>query len=288
MITKNKQFRVKIKLSIHSDKVAFTSIKLCFVVILFVFCIPFVRSQAKLTDSLIQEKVKLEKLSEFTPTDTTYIKVLYELGRSYIYQIPDSTRSISEKALELSELTNFEKGLSGGELGLGLYYNIIGEFDTAFVHLENAEVKSRKTGASRLLLKTINAKAMGQFMKGNFPAAYLECKKGEKEATNIGNVEMQVFFIMNLATCFAILRDYKQALPYFQQALGLVKQTDDQLQKAQIESNLGYMYLHTNELEKAKEHCYRAIKVLNKEKFQAWESFAWATLGEVATKEKKI
>ncbi len=220
-------------------------------------------------------------------TDTSYIKVLYELGGNYIYHIPDSTKTISEKVLRLSELAGFEKGKAGGKIGLGLYYNMIGDFDEAFKHLDVAEIKSKKSNAEKLLLKTINAKALGHFMKGNYPAAYLECKKGENLAVKAGDLEMQVSFTMNLATSFAILRDYDQALPYYQKALQIVEKSNDLLQKAQIESNLGYMYLHTNDFNKAKKFCQKAIHVFEKEQFQAWESFAWATLGEVAIREKE-
>ena len=244
-------------------------------------------SQKKLTDSLESKKALYETQLGFFPTDTSYIKVLYELSRSYIYQIPDSTKSISDRVLELSKKAGFEKGLAGGHLGLGVYYNLTGDFEEAQQHLNVAEKKATTIEDDRLLLKTINAKALGQFMEGNYPEAYAECKKGENQAIRAGDLEMQVFFTMNLATCFAILRDYKQALPYFRQALKIVKKTNNKLQKAQIESNLGFMYLHTNDLQEAKKYSLKAIKTLDKEQFQAWESFAWATLGEVATKEKK-
>ncbi|MEM1258322.1 MAG: tetratricopeptide repeat-containing sensor histidine kinase [Bacteroidota bacterium] len=244
-------------------------------------------AQKKLTDSLIHKSANYEERPGFVATDTNYIKILYALGWSYIYQRPDSTKRISERVLQLSEIARFEKGRAGGKLGLGLYYNMTGDFDEALKHLDVAEIKSNKTNAEKLLLKTINAKAMAQFMKGNYPAAYLECKKGENLAIKVGNLRMQVLFIMNLATCFAILRDYDQALPYYEQALQIVEKSNDHLQKAQIESNLGYMYLHKDNFKKAKEYCLKAIRVFHEEQFQAWESFAWATLGEVAIREKE-
>jgi signal transduction histidine kinase len=244
-------------------------------------------SQKKLTDSLLRKKANYENLPGFAATDTNYIKTLYQLSRSYIYQIPDSTKSISERVIELSKKAGFEKGVAGGKLGVGTYAIFKGDFEKGFEFLEEGIIKAKKTNADTLLLKGINMKAMGQFMKGNYPEAYLECKEGEAQAEEVGNLEMQVFFSMNLATCFAILRDYEQALPYYQKALQSVEKTNDKGQKAQIESNLGYLYLHTENYEKAKAFCNRAIPVLNEEKQQAWESFAWATLGEVAIKEKK-
>jgi len=244
-------------------------------------------SQKKLTDSLLQKKFDYENHPGFIATDTNYIKVLYRLARSYLYQIPDSTKSISEKVLRLSEKSSFEKGAAGGQLGLGAYYIFAGNFEKGFTFLEEATNKAEKTNSDTLLLKSINAKAMGQFMKGDYPKAYLECKRGQVHAERTGNLEMQVFFAMNLATCFAILKDYDQALPYYQKALEVVKKTKNEGQRAQIESNLGYLYLHTDDYENGKAYCKKAIPILHAEKQQAWESFAWATLGEIAIREKK-
>ena len=228
-----------------------------------------------------------EKLPGFSKKDTNYIKVLYELSRSYIYQIPDSTRSISEQVLKLSEQANFKSGIARGKIGLGLYHIIKGEFEQGFTYADEAIEKAKTSNADTLLLQCFNTKAMGQFMRGNYPQAYLECKTGERLAKKVGNREMQVFFTMNLATCFAILKDHEQALPYYQKALQIVNESNDEDQRAQIESNMGYMYLHSGDYQKAREYSQRAIKILNREKYQAWESFAWATLGEVAIREKK-
>ena len=235
---------------------------------------------------MIQKKVSYEDSPGFVATDTNYIKVLHELARSYIYQIPDSTKNISERVIQLSEKGKFEKGIAAGALGLGLYYNITGEFDVASEHLKKAENTSRNINAKKLLLQCINTKAMGQFMKGDYPQAYLECKKGEELSAKIGDLELQVFFSMNLATCFAILRDYEQALPYYNKALNIASTSKNLGQIAQIQSNMGYLYLHTEDYENAKYYSKKAIPILSLEKQQAWESFAWATLGEVAIREK--
>ena len=244
-------------------------------------------SQKKLTDSLLQKKISYENLPGFIEQDTNYIKLLYELSRSYIYQIPDSTKNISEKVLQLSEQRNFKKGIAGGKIGLGLYYIINGEFERGFVYANEATEIAQTARADTLLLKCYNIKAMGQFMKGDYPKAYMECKAGERLAKQVGNLEMQAFFAMNLATCFAILRDHKRALPYYEDALRIVNASNDEAQRAQIESNMGYMYLHTGEYQKAKDYSVRAISILSREKYQAWESFAWAVLGEVAIREEK-
>ena len=278
---------MKINLYNHITNIGSPSAKCCLALGLILLIPLHSFTQKKLTDSLLQKKFSYENSPGFVAADTNYIKVLYELARSYIYQIPDSTKSISERVLHMSEQAGFEKGMAGGKLGLGLYYNVNGEFQEASKHLKEAEKRAKNVHAKKLLLKCINTKAMGQFMQGNYPQAYLECKAGESLAKKIDNKEMQVFFAMNLATCFAILKDYGQALPYYQKALQIVNQSNDLAQRAQIESNLGYMYLYTGDYEKAKENCKKAIEVLNQEKHQAWESFAWATLGEVAIREKK-
>lgn len=251
------------------------------------FCVEHSYSQKKLTDSLIQKKTALENRVGFKATDTSYIKVLYELGRSYIYQVPDSTKSISDKVINLSEQAGFAKGIAAGKSGVGLYHILKGKYELGFSYADESIQLAEKVGADSILLKSINVRAMGSFMKGDYPEAYRQCIKGLDYAKRFKTLDMQVFFTMNLATSFAILKEYEQALPYYEDALKLVEKTNEQVHRAQIHSNLGYMYLHTGDFKKARDYCNKAISVLSKNEFQAWESFAWATLGEVAIQEKE-
>jgi len=244
-------------------------------------------SQKKLTDSLLQKKISYENLPGFIEQDTNYIKLLYALSLSYIYQIPDSTRNISEKVLQLSEQRNFKKGIAGGKMGLGLYYIINGEFIKGHVQANEAIDIAKNIKADTILLKSYNVKAMGQFMKGDYPNAYLECKAGERLAKQVGNIEMQVLFAMNLASCFGFLRDYKEAMNYYEKALSFLENSNKELQKSQIQSNIGSLYAELGEYEPAKEYSIKSIKIFKEKGLQAWEAFAWTTLGEVAIAEKQ-
>ncbi|UOY06247.1 tetratricopeptide repeat-containing sensor histidine kinase [Muricauda sp. SCSIO 64092] len=246
-----------------------------------------IHAQKKLTDSLIREKDRLEKRYGFQPTDTNYIKVLYKLGTSYIYQIPDSTKSISERVIHLSKESGFTKGLAGGKLGLGIYCLLRGHHTAGFKNIDASLELAKKVNADTIFLKGLNAKALGHFMKGDYPEAYLLCKEGERYAEEKGDTEMQGFFLMNLATAFSLLKGYEQALPYYNKALQLVEASGDDVQRAQIQANLGYLYLHTEDYEKAKAYCKKSLDVLGKKKYQAFEAFGWITMGEVAIREKK-
>ncbi|MGD1947711.1 MAG: ATP-binding protein [Croceivirga sp.] len=242
-------------------------------------------SQRKLTDSLLFEKQKFEKLSDAFSKDTNYIKLLYKLGRSYIYQIPDSTKIISDRIIQLSEPLQFTPGIVGAKINLATINFLNGDFSKGNENIKNAVELSQKLELDSLHLDALNTKALGEFMLGDYPNAYKTCTRGERLANHLGIQEVQLNFLINLATCFTTLNDYEQAIPYLKKAKIIALSLENELIGAKINSNLGYAYLHLGEYEKAKRICKNAIAIFSKKEFQAWHAFTCNTLGNVALKE---
>ncbi|NQZ43330.1 MAG: hypothetical protein HRT65_03410 [Flavobacteriaceae bacterium] len=243
-------------------------------------------AQKKLTDSLGSIKADFESRPDFNPSDTTYIKNLYELARAYIYQNKDSVLHMANRALELSDAISYDKGKAGAQLALASYHLFNGNFDTGFEFADKAYQLSTTAGADSIHLTVINLMGLGYYAKKDFPKTYLLYQEGFQKAEAQSNQQMQLAFNMNLATTFSIIKDYEQALTYYDKCLDILKSSDDRLQKAQVESNLGYLYWKKNEFEKGKKHTYAAIPVFQENRFGAWESFACITLGGIAIQEK--
>lgn len=252
------------------------------------FCISISAfGQKNLIDSLHQKIVTIELQDNFNPQNTNYIDLLFKISRSYIYHNHDSLRFYGNRVIELSKEINYQKGLAGGNLSVGEYHILNAEFEKGFELVSKAENLARGVGADTIKLRSLNSNAMGRFMMGDFPKAYLLCKKGEEEADSSKNQQMQALFAMNLATCFSILKDHEQAQPYYQKALAVLESYKDEELKAEVLSNLGYLNLQTGNLKNAKAYSKEAIKTFQKTNFYSWEAFAWTTLGEVHIKEKK-
>ncbi|MET1259153.1 ATP-binding protein [Flagellimonas sp. DF-77] len=246
------------------------------------------RAQEKLTDSLGNIKADFESRPDFNPSDTTYIKNLYELARAYIYQNKDSVLHMANRALELSDAIGYDKGKAGAQLALASYHLFNGNFDTGFEFADKAYQLSATAGADSIHLTVINLMGLGYYAKKDFPKTYLLYQEGFQKAEAQSNQQMQLAFNMNLATTFSIIKDYEQALTYYDKCLDILKSSDDRLQKAQVESNLGYLYWKKNEFEKGKKYTYAAIPVFQENRFGAWESFACITLGGIAIQEKNF
>ena len=262
---------------------------LTMIIVFGIICIPISAfGQKNLIDSLHQKIVTLEMQENFSPKNTDYIDLLFKISRSYIYHNHDSLRYYGKKAIELSEEINYQKGIAGGNLSVGEYHILNAEFEKGFELVTKAENLASAVGADTIQLRSLNSNAMGHFMKGDFPNAYLLCKKGEEEAERTRNQQMQALFAMNLATCFSILKDYEQAQPYYQKALTVLENYEDEELKAEVLSNLGYLNLQTGNLENAKVYSKEAIKTFQAINFYSWEAFGWTTLGEVYIKEKKF
>lgn len=255
---------------------------------IFLFQSQLAVGQDKLIDSLTRKVRTFEKRKDYSEQDTTYIELLCELARSYVYKNRDSTRVIAKKALILSKNTSFKKGLAGANLALGNAEIFDGNYTEGIKYSDKAIRLSESIKADSIYMHGLNVKAMGFFLKKDFPSTYTIYKTAIAKAKEIGFTEMELRMTMNMATTFSLIKDYEQALKFYTISLDITNSYDDPLILAQIESNLGYLYWKTNKFEKGKYYTKKAIKAFQEARFPAWESFGYITLGGIALKEEMI
>ena len=243
--------------------------------------------QKKLVDSLEQKRSSYKSELNFVETDTSYIKNLYELSKAYIYQNLDSVENIAKTALELSKKTNFKKGIAGSKLALSLHCIFSGNTDTGIKFAEEVELLAKAINADSLYLKAILAKSQGYYYKKEYANAYKEIRKGIHNADSVGNNYYLLYFNTNLATSFSILKDYEQALKYYNICLEILNKSKNKLQKAQVQSNLGYLFWKTKDYKNSLYHTESAISVFQEYEFASWEAFSKITLGGVAIEKKE-
>ncbi len=258
------------------------------VVFTFFLVVQSVTAQVRFRDSLESKRKNLESLKDFNETDTTYIKTIYQLANSYAYHNRDSMLQLASKSLEISKKEGYSKGIAGSNLALATAHMLSGKFSKAFEHAQLTERLSKEIKADTIYLRTLNVLGMGHFMKGEYPKGYLVCQKGKMESERTNNKEMQVVFNMNIATSFAILRDAERALPYYQNCLKLLKTMNDEVQLAEVLSNLGYSFIQKGEYVKARKYSHDALHIFETHRIGAWTAFVYINLGEIALKQKEF
>ncbi|MDT0607348.1 tetratricopeptide repeat-containing sensor histidine kinase [Croceitalea rosinachiae] len=262
-------------------------LKIALSVFIFFCAFKFSFSQQLLIDSLLQRKHHLESNENFVKTDTNYIKTLYVLAKKYAQLNKDSTNSIATEALRLSKAIKYEKGIAGSKLALGLSKIFEGKFQLGFKEIEEVKNTAEKINADTIYLNSLNAIGMGHFMNADYAKSYKYSQIGIKKSKELNNHEMSVRFNMNLATSFAILDDPQQALSYYKECLNLLKTKNDELGLAQVKSNMGYLFVKTKEVDKAKKHLEESIKFFKENINKPWQAFVQINLGELSILEKK-
>jgi len=261
--------------------------KLFLSIFIFFSFIQLTYSQQLRIDSLLEKRTFYEENLNNFEKDTNYIKNLYDLARTYVYLDHDSTTIIGQRALRLSENIKFNKGIAGSKLALGISHIFEGNFEKGFKDAEEAREIASTINADTIYLKSLNAIGMGHFMKTEYAEGYRYCQMGRQKALELNNHEMSVMFNMNLATSFAINDDPEQALPYYKECLRLLEIKKDLGGLAQVKSNMGYMFIKTNEIQKAKKYLKEAIVEFKKVQNTPWQAFAQINLGEVSIIEKE-
>lgn len=245
-------------------------------------------SQQKDLDSLTNKRRSLEKSIDFKETDKNYIRTLYLLATRYTYVSQDSVRTIASKALKLSKEINYQKGIAGSMVALGMADVFQGKIDEGFKKLDEGKNLADHIGADSIYLQSINAFSLGSLLQKDYPRVYENFQQGIIEARQRNSEYWEFTFVLNLATTFSVVKDYDQALTYYNEGLELLKDSNKESGKAEIKSNLGYLYWKTNELEKAKALTNEALPLFEEMGFGAWESFSLITLGGVALKENEL
>lgn len=244
--------------------------------------------QQNTIDSLTQKKVSIENAANFKETDTTYIKTLYLLARTYVYKNRDSVKDLASKSLRISQKINYSKGIAGSQMALGAADIFEGKFEKGYQKTKRAKDLAQQVGADTVYFHAVNLLGLGNYMQRDFPKTYEIYQQGIEIAKKKKYLDWELTYTMNLATTFSIIKDYDQALLYYERCLELAEENNEKLQKAEIESNLAYLYWKTKEYVKAKQYANKTIPVFQELGFGAWESFAIITLGGVALEEDDI
>ena len=237
--------------------------------------------QRNIVDSLSTKRSRIQSKLNYSETDTTYIKVLYELAKGYLYIDIDSSEALAHKALKLSKKVSYEKGLSGSYLVLGLVRNSYQEVDKSITFGQMADSIALKGNYNSLRAYILDLLGIVYFKKGDYAKSYAASRQGLLLAEKQGNHILQVNLNANIAIYFAILRDLKSSLAYFGNALSLLEKKGDPTLLARLKMNMAGVYTLKKEYEKSRKLLEEAIPTFQNHGFETWEALVYAELGNV-------
>ena len=151
--------------------------------------------------------------------DTSYIDALNSLAHQYITINVDSTFSLAQKALSLSEAIDYNHGIGNSLLYTGIYYSEKGKSESAF-EIYKCALKVARTGDNLNLLFRIKSNIGIEYkLRGEYDQAikvYLENLELAKAQGNQNNISQAN---TNIGVLFNIQGEYAVALLYYKEAL---------------------------------------------------------------------
>lgn len=228
-----------------------------------------------------------ERNPGFQETDTTYINLVEELGRTLRYYNNDSTLLLANKTLQLSKKADFKLGLSRGHLLLGDYYSDTGNPDESIKNYQIAQEIATEVGDDYLILRCFNNKSAEYEYQGDYAKAMEGYLSAIELAKETGQNLMLSILYENMANLYASQKDYKHSLELFKRVKRINETLNDSRAEAETSSNLASLYADMGKLDYAMFNINRSIATFEKQNIIDWLAYAYEIKGKIYLKEKK-
>ncbi|PIB27925.1 tetratricopeptide repeat-containing sensor histidine kinase [Maribacter sp. 4G9] len=213
--------------------------------------------------------------------DTVYILELNKRAEELRYRKPDSIQIIASQALELSKEINYERGI------LYATYNLASHELYQGNSIKSLEINATITNHPNLTkypdlgIKIYNDIAQAHFIQSAHPKAFENFLMANYLAEKTQNNTELVRINNNLGTMFLLLGDFDESMFYYDTARQFIDQETPNHIHGIILSNLGYLNMRKNDLEKAKEYLRQGLELARKTNFSTIIAFNYLTMGEV-------
>ena len=240
----------------------------------------------------IQKKYKdsireLRSQKNFSPKDTLYIDLLSNLGYQLRYYNTDSLLLLSNETLQLSIDSGYKEGESKSRLRLGDYYSDKGDSDKAIFNYTTGLDIAEELGNKDLSLRIMNNLASENAYKGDYAHALTGYLNAIEIAEEIGNNKMLSIMNENIANLYASQKDYEQSLDFYKKVKKINGELGNEVIMAETLSNLASVYADMGKLDYAMFNINKSVTIFEKHKIIDWLAYTYEIKGKVYLKEKK-
>lgn len=229
----------------------------------------------------------LRAKKNFSSKDTLYIDLLNKLGSELRYYNTDSLLLLSKEALQLSIESGYRAGECRSRLRMGDYYSDKGDSDKAISFYSVGHEIAEELGNKDLSLRIINNLAGENAYKGDYASALTGYLHAIEIAEEIGNKTMLSIMNENIANLYASQKDYAQSLDFYKKVKKINGELGDEVIMAETLGNLSSVYADMGKLDYAMFNINKSIAIFEKHKILDWLAFTYEIKGKVYLKENK-
>jgi signal transduction histidine kinase len=230
---------------------------------------------------------ELRSQKDFSPKDTVYIDLLSNLGYQLRYYNSDSLFLLSNEALKLSKVSGYKEGESRARLRLGDYYSDQGDADNAIFNYTASLDIATELGNKNLSLRIMNNLASENAYKGDYAHALTGYLKAIEIAEEVGNKNMLSIMNENIANLYASQKDFDQSLDFYKKVKKINGELGDEVIIAETLGNLASTYADMGKLDYAMFNINKSLAIFEKHKILDWLAYTYEIKGKIYLKENK-
>ncbi len=203
----------------------------------------------------------LNRVYQSATADTVKILVLNRIAFAYMSSKPDTCITLAEKALQMSEKINFEKGKGTAYTMIGIGNEIKGNYLLALEYYQKGLNIRERMGDKQGIAKSLNNIGLTYRKLGKYPEALSIHLQGLKIEEELGNREGISSNLNNIGIIYRLQNNDEKALEYYQKSLKIDEELHDQENIATSLNNIGMIYKKQGKQEKALEYYQKSLKI---------------------------
>jgi serine phosphatase RsbU (regulator of sigma subunit) len=232
----------------------------------------------------------LQNLLRITNTnDTLKANILGQISRIYLYDFNniEKMKQYATQAIQLSQKTNFKKGLATGYLYYGVYYNNMANYKYAMTYyLKSLKLYEELNDNKSLGSCYINIGSV-YGTQGNYKSALAYMQKGAslKEAAN--DKKGTSIAYNNIGNMYSDQGKYPEAISYLMKSLKIKEEINDKSGISIAYNNIGLILELQDKIEEAITYHIKSLKLKEELGDQLGVSFSYSNLAALYMNQKK-
>ncbi|WP_147678708.1 tetratricopeptide repeat-containing sensor histidine kinase [Algibacter pacificus] len=223
----------------------------------------------------IQAKISTLRETPNFQKDTTYINLVYRLGREYLSYNLDSLLIGANEIIKLSQAIKYTKGEALGYLNKGGYYSGTGQQELAIKCFTKAISKAKKTNALEIILESKSELGNEYAFQDEYAKALQEYLSGIEIAKENNSTSYLSVYYINLSVLYSSQKEYNQTIYFLNKAMKLNKIKGDKRLTGITLSNLAYTYVEIGDIANASIHVDECISIFENLKLHHWLTYAY-------------